>query len=147
MSNFVDTGMLAPGAALVAWTLVMTVWVVLTRFPAFKQVGLDLSEAAPGARYPDVEPMIPAQVNWKAHNLNHLMEQPTVFYPVIVILALVGGGSAANVYWAWAYVGLRIAHSLWQSLVNTVPVRFALFTASSICLAALAIDAVRNTLL
>ena len=145
MSNFVETGLLAPAAVLVAWTLVMTVWVVLTRFPAFKQVGLDLSEAAPGARYPDVEPMIPAKVNWKAHNLNHLMEQPTVFYPVIVILVLVGGGSAANVYWAWTYVGLRIAHSLWQSLVNTVPVRFALFAASSICLAALAIDAVRTT--
>jgi hypothetical protein len=38
---------------------------------------------------------------------------------------------------AWACVGLRIAHSLVQSLSNHIPSRFALFTVSTLVLVAL----------
>ena len=47
---------------------------------------------------------------------------------------------------AWGYVGLRIAHSVWQLFVNAVSVRFMLFLASTVCLIGLAINAVRATL-
>jgi hypothetical protein len=75
------------------------------------------------------------------------MEQPTLFYATTVILALAGEGSGTNLALAWAYVGLRIIHSLWQSLVNTLPVRITLFVLSSVCLLGLAINAVRATAL
>ena len=138
---------LAPAAVLVLWSLVMLLWMSTTRFIAFAKVGLKVSEAEPGSRYVDVEPTMPTKVNWKSHNYTHLMEQPTIFYAAVAILALAGEGSGINVSFAWAYVGIRVVHSIWQATVNYIPVRITLFTVSSLCLWVLAINAVRATLL
>jgi hypothetical protein len=137
---------LAPAALLVLWSVVMLYWMAGTRIPAMGKSGADLKSAKPGGRGVDLEGVLPDTVNWKGHNYAHLMEQPTLFYAAIAILALAGAGDGVNVQLAWGYTGLRIAHSLWQSLVNTIPVRFALFIASSLCLTVLAINAVRVTL-
>ena len=137
--------MLAPAAALVVWTLVMSLWMMTTRFGAFGKAGVDLSAAAPGGRGGSLNGVLPDAVMWKAHNLDHLMEQPTIFYPTVVILALSGAG-ASDVLLAWAYVALRIVHSLWQAIVNRIPVRFALFFGSTLCLIALALHAAYLTL-
>jgi hypothetical protein len=90
--------------------------------------------------------MMPAKVNWKSHNYTHLMEQPTIFYAVVAVLALAGEGAGINATMAWAYVGLRVVHSVWQSTVNIISVRITLFTLSTLCLWVLAINAVRATL-
>ena len=137
---------LAPPAVLVLWSLVMLSWMTATRFPAFAKLGLKVSEAEPGSRYVDVESMIPAKVNWKSHNYTHLMEQPTIFYAAVVILALAGEGSGINLTIAWAYVAIRMVHSIWQATVNIISVRIVLFTVSTLCLWVLAINAVRATL-
>ena len=84
---------------------------------------------------------MPAKANWLSHNYTHLMEQPTVFYPVVIILALLGDGSAVSLNLAWAYVASRVLHSLWQGNVNTIPVRFGLFALGSLCLISLAVRA------
>jgi hypothetical protein len=145
MNVVLNTEILAPAAVLVSWSLVIFIWVIVTRFPAFKAQGIDLTTAPPGGRYADVEADMPPRVNWVAHNYNHLMEQPTIYYALVAILAIAGAGEAA-VLWAWAYAILRILHSLWQILVNTIPVRFLLFCASNLCLFALAFLALRLTL-
>jgi hypothetical protein len=137
---------LAPAAVLVLWSVVMLFWMAGTRIPAMGKSGADLKTAKRGGRGVDLEGVLPDSVNWKGHNYTHLMEQPTLFYATIAILALAGAGDGMNVQLAWGYTGLRIAHSLWQSLVNTIPVRFTLFLASSLCLTVLAINAVRVTL-
>jgi hypothetical protein len=137
---------LAPAAVLVTWSLLVLLWVTITRFPALARIGLKPGDAPPGSRYVDVEPQLPAKINWKSHNYTHLMEQPTLFYAVVAILALAGEGAGINTTCAWAYVSLRIAHSLWQGLVNTLPIRISLFTLSTLCLWVLAINAVRATL-
>jgi hypothetical protein len=137
---------LAPAAVLVLWSLVVLLWMTATRFPAFAKAGLKISEAEPGGRYVDVEPTMPAKVNWKSHNYTHLMEQPTIFYAAVVILALAGEGVGINASLAWAYVGFRVVHSIWQSTVNIISVRVTLFTLSTLCLWVLAINAVRATL-
>ena len=137
---------LAPAAVLVLWSVIMIYWMAGTRIPAMGKLGADLKTAKPGGRGVDLEGVLPDQVNWKAHNYAHLMEQPTLFYAVVAILALAGAGDGLNTKLAWGYAGLRILHSLWQSLVNTIPVRFTLFLASSLCLTVLAINAVRVTL-
>lgn len=137
---------LAPAAVLVLWSLIILGWLTLTRFPAFSKAGIRLSETAPGARYVEVESMMPAKVNWKSHNYTHLMEQPTIFYAVVAILALAGAGDGVNLWLAWGYAGLRIVHSIWQCTMNLVPVRVGLFTLSTLCLLWLAINAVRMTL-
>src|SRR5210317_129776 len=106
---------LGPAAVLVLWSLFVLLWMTATRFPAFAKAGLKLSEAEPGSRYVDVEPSMPAKVNWKSHNYTHLMEQPTIFYAAVVILALAGDGSGINAALAWAYVAIRVVHSIWQA--------------------------------
>lgn len=138
---------LGPAAVLVLWSLVVLVWLVATRFPAFAKAGIDVSNTPRGARYADVEKNMPARINWVSHNYTHLMEQPTIFYAAVVILAIAGDSSQISLVAAWGYVGLRIVHSLWQGLVNIVKIRIALFTLSTICLWVLAINAVRVTLL
>lgn len=138
---------LGPAAVLVLWTLVVLVWLVATRFPAFAKAGINVKKTPPGARYVDVEPHMPAKVNWVSHNYTHLLEQPTIFYAVVAILAIAGDTSAISLGAAWAYVGLRIVHSLWQGLVNIVKVRIMIFSLSTLCLWVLAVNAVRITLL
>lgn len=136
----VDTPILAPAVALVLWSLVMLGWLALTRLPAMSRAGIALGSIV-GGRGADLEKVLPATVNWKSHNYTHLMEQPTLFYATAIILALVGAGAGVNAQLAWAYVVLRIAHSLVQALWNRVAVRFALFGASSLVLAVLAVNA------
>ena len=138
--------MLAPAAVLVLWSLIMLLWVSFTRFPAMAKAGMTAGNATPGGRGADLEKILPAKVSWKSHNYTHLMEQPTIFYPTVVILALMGAG-AIDVALAWAYVLIRVVHSLWQALVNRLPVRISLFTLSTLCLLVLAIRAVMATLL
>lgn len=136
--------MLAPAAVLVAWTLVMLFWMAGTRLPAARKAGVDIGARA-GARGQDLEGRIEDKINWKSHNHTHLHEQPTLFYAIVVILALTGAG-AIDVLFAWIYVGLRIAHSIWQATVNKVPIRFLLFLASSIVLIVMTIRALMATL-
>ena len=138
--------MLAPGAVLIVWSIIMLMWTAGTRFPAMAKSGMDLKNAKPGGRGQDLEGAIPDKVNWKSHNYSHLMEQPTIFCPTVIILAMMGAG-AIDVLLAWIYVGLRIVHSLWQALVNVVAIRFLLFILSTLALAVLAVRAVSVTLL
>ena len=145
MNADMTKAMLAPAAVLVAWSLVMLLWMGRARFAAMTNAGVDLRQARPGGRGQDLEPVLPPSVMWKSHNYTHLMEQPTLFYAVVVILAL-GGGGATDVRLAWAYTALRVIHSLYQATVNRVPVRFALFLVSTLVLIALAVRAVLLTL-
>ncbi len=139
-----NSAILAPAAVLVAWTLVMLLWVGATRLPALAKLKLP-PERARGGRGSDLDGVLPAEIQWKAHNYNHLMEQPTIFYALVMILAL-AGSAQLDVWLAWAYVVLRIVHSLWQSTVNTIPVRLGLFTIGSFVLIALAVRALLVTL-
>ena len=141
-----DKTILAPAAVLVLWTLIMLVWLAVTRLPAMSKAGIDLKTAPPGGRGIDLEPVLPAKLNWISHNYTHLMEQPTLFYATVCILAIVGQGGGVNTTLAWAYVGLRIIHSLWQALVNITSIRFLIFLVSTACLIGLAINALRATL-
>ena len=136
-----NSAILAPAAVLVVWTLIMLFWMAFTRLPALKKAGIDMG-AQPGGRGQDLEGVLDPRVNWKAHNYAHLVEQPTIFYATVFIIALTGTGDVAlNVWLAWAYVGLRIIHSIWQATVNKVPVRFMIFLLASLMLLALAVHA------
>jgi hypothetical protein len=136
---------LAPAAALVCWSLVMLLWMTATRFSAFKKHGVDLSNSPPGGRGESLNGVLPDPVMWKSHNYTHLMEQPTIFYPAVVILAIMGAGMV-DVWLAWTYVGLRIVHSVYQATVNRIPVRVQLFFISTLVLIALAVRALMATL-
>jgi hypothetical protein len=140
-----DKSILAPAAVLVAWSLIMLFWMAATRFPAILKSGVDLKAAAKGGRGQDLENVLPADVNWKSHNYTHLMEQPTIFYAVIFIIAMAGASTPLMVSLAWGYTILRIIHSLYQALINVVMVRFAIFVLATICLVVLSAHAVIST--
>jgi len=123
---------LFPLIALVAWTLVMFVWMYATRIPAMRRAGVIDNRVgkAPG----HLDSVLPPETQWKAHNYNHLMEQPTLFYAVVLMLAMMGDRDQTTLGFAWAYVALRILHSLVQSTVNIVRYRTIIFSLSSACL-------------
>lgn len=130
--------LLGPVVALVAWSLVMLVWMYAARVSAMKRAGIS-AKGRRGTR--GLDGIIPDEANWKAHNYTHLMEQPTVFYAIVFALILMGFDHPINLYLAWAYVVLRIIHSLVQATVNVVTVRFSVFALSSLCLIGLTIHA------
>ncbi|MCW2412497.1 MULTISPECIES: MAPEG family protein [unclassified Sphingobium] len=134
-----SVNLLLPVFALVLWSIVMLVWMVALRLPALSKLKIS-PEQARGGRGQDLDRMLPREINWPAHNYAHLMEQPTIFYATAIGLALLGQGTTANIALAWAYVGIRIVHSVWQAKVNTIPVRASLFFLSSILLAVLAVN-------
>ena len=127
---------LKPLAVLAIWTMVVWVWMYVTRIPAMGKAKID-SATLVGGTGADLDGKLPPQVQWIAHNYNHLHEAPTVFYAVTLALAMIGAGDGLNATIAWVYVGLRIAHSLVQILWNRVMVRFLIFALSSLALMAL----------
>lgn len=135
------TEILAPMVALVIWSFIMWAWMYATRLPAMsKAEGVDAGKMVGGIGS-DLDKVLPAKTQWIAHNYNHLMEQPTLFYAICAVLAILEAGSGINLSLAWAYVGLRIVHSLFQALVNRVVIRFALFILSAIPLIWLTMNA------
>lgn len=136
----VQPSLLAPVVALALWSHVILVWMYATRLPAMRAMKMPLDpNAVRGAQMAT----LPARVRWKADNFTHLMEQPTVFYAVAIVLALLDPEGGTNLGLAWAYVGLRVAHSLLQVLVNKIEVRFLLFISSAGVLVAMTINAAR----
>ena len=131
---------LAPIVALIAWSLVMWVWLYATRIPAMNAARIDTMNLVGGSGA-DLKAAIPPKAQWPADNYNHLMEQPTLFYAVALVLALLGAGGGINLMIAWGYVGLRVLHSIVQATVNRVIVRFAIFMLATLCLAALTLHA------
>jgi hypothetical protein len=140
----IQSPIFAPAIALVLWSLLMLAWMALTRLPAMAKAGVDLGSVV-GARGVNLEGVIPDRVNWKSHNYTHLMEQPTLFYATVIILGVAGAGAGdgINLTLAWAYVGLRVLHSIVQAVWNRVSVRFALFSAATAALLLLAVNAAR----
>ena len=134
-----DGTMLTPVLVLASWTLVMMIWMYATRIPAMGRAGID----AKLMKEKSEMEVLPRAVRQVADNYNHLHEQPVVFYALAFYCHLAGTADAINLGLAWAYVGLRIAHSLFQALVNFVPLRFALFSLSALCLGVMV---VRNLL-
>jgi hypothetical protein len=140
-----DAAILKPVIALAAWSTIMWIWLYAARLPAMSRARIDGTKMVGSTGKSLREDLVAAgeeRASWVADNYNHLMEQPTVFYATAISLALIGQGNGLNATIAWAYVGLRVVHSLVQVLSNRVIYRFALFMLSGIALAALVLHAV-----
>ncbi|HET7576177.1 MAG TPA: MAPEG family protein [Sphingomicrobium sp.] len=133
--------LLGPVVTLVAWSIVMLFWLAIARAPYVR------GRLPDGARGADVERDHPGKANWPAHNYQHLMEQPTIFYAIVFALILMGFDAPINVWLAWGYVGLRIVHSIVQSTVNIVRLRFTIFLLSTLCLIGLTTHAALRLIL
>lgn len=122
---------LMPVLVLIAWTLVMWLWMYATRIPAMQKAGINAAKL----REKSEMDVLPRSVRQVADNHNHLHEQPMLFYALAFYIHLTGStGDAVFIGLAWGYVALRIAHSLYQALVNFIPVRFALYVLATLFL-------------
>jgi hypothetical protein len=107
-SSALTSSLLTPVLALIVWSLLMLVWMYATRIPAIGRAGIDPATA----QEPTSLDALPLKVRQVGHNYNHLMEQPTLFYALVVYSYLAGQQNTPNLILAWAYVALRVVHSL-----------------------------------
>ena len=122
---------LVPVLVLVIWTLVMLAWLAMTRLPYMAQNRMGPEK---GERTAELGALLPREIQWKADNYNHLLEQPTAFYATAIVSAMIGLGDGLNLTLAWVYVISRIVHSLVHATINKVMIRFTLFAVGSLCL-------------
>ena len=132
--------LLGPIVALVAWSILVLFYLAFVRGRAVKRAGMKVDYKS-GGRGQDLEGRLDPRANWPAHNYAHLMEQPTLFYAIVLSLVLMGFDHHINVWLAWTYVVLRIAHSLVQIFNNDLRIRFPLFLLSTLALASLTVHA------
>ncbi len=131
------SAILGPVVALAAWTMIMWFWLYAARLPAMGRAKIDAKGMVGSTGRSLRDDLVNAgevKASWVADNYNHLHEAPTVFYAVALTLAMIGQGDNLNATIAWAYVGLRVLHSLVQVLSNRVVIRFVIFALSSIAL-------------
>lgn len=125
-----DYGMVPPVLALVAWTFVMWIWMYGTRIPAMRRANVDLDEISrTGAPL-----TLPPKVTRVADNYNHLHEQPTIFYALALAAQVAGAADSISVGIAWAYVLIRVVHSLIQATANIIMLRFLVFSVGTVAL-------------
>ena len=133
-----DHGMIAPVVALVAWSLVMLVWLYATRIPAMAAAKINPEKFKDD---PSAREKLPVGARRVAANYAHLFEQPTAFYAICFAIQLMGPVDATNIGLAWLYVTLRVVHSLVQATVNIIAIRFTIFMVSAAVLAWLTVNA------
>lgn len=124
------SAILQPVIALGLWTGVMMIWMYATRIPAIGEATIPEEEMG----HPVGMSRLPSEVRRIADNYNHLFEQPTLFYATCLVIALAGHVDAVAVNCAWAFVVIRVAHSLIQATVNIVMLRFGVFMVSWVVL-------------
>ncbi len=134
-----DNDILTPVLAMITWTMIVWFWMYATRIPAMTAANIDANDA----QHPGSLNVLPSKVRAIADNYNHLHEQPTIFYALAFYTLLAGNADAMAVNMAWAYVILRVLHSIVQNVIHTVMLRFSVFALSSLVLVAMT---VRNLL-
>lgn len=132
MSHF-----LTPALALIIWTLVMLLVMYKRRIPAMQAISKRTQDFIDN---PKLGEKMPARARWAANNYNHLHESPTIFYALMFVIFLMDKVTVLALYCAWAYVIIRVLHSIVQVTSNAVMVRFSLFILSTVMLIIMALS-------
>jgi len=128
--------------ALLTPVLILIIWTfIIFLIMAFGRVSF-MNNPQDAADSKDYKNQLPTWVNRTADNYNHLFEQPVAFYAVTLSIALINSFDSLIVQLAWAYVLIRIFHSLVQLTINIVLVRFFLFASGWLIIAFMAFSQV-----
>ena len=117
-------------------TVVMTIWMFLTRIPAMSKLKIHPQKGQDTSKLRD---LLPKEVSRISNNYNHLFEQPTLFYAVAISIAVLGHVDSLHIGCAWAYAALRISHSIVQATIDLVMARFIIFILSWLVLSVMVI--------
>ena len=129
---------LTPVLALILWTFVMWVVMYKRRIPAMNAIHRNPQKFIED---PELWTKMPSSAVNAADNYNHLHEQPVIFYALMFYISLSQQSDNIFMYLAWAYVGIRVVHSLVHITANKVMHRFSLFALGSIVLMVIGIRA------
>ncbi|WP_370678776.1 MAPEG family protein [Comamonas sp. GB3 AK4-5] len=120
-----SNAILWPVFALAFWTLCMLLLVALRR----ARSGIHPREYALGD-----SPKAEQAVTLANRNYMNLLELPVLFYVACLMAYVSGTASGVLLALAWAYVLLRVLHSLVHVSYNKVVHRFVVFVASNLVL-------------
>ena len=121
--------LLAPVFALVAWTFCILLLLGFRRVKAGFEGRVSPREYALGE-----SGKVPPSILLPNRNYMNLLELPLLFYVGMLLALVTGAGTALLVSLAWAYVALRVVHSLIHVTYNHVLHRFLAFAASNFVL-------------
>jgi hypothetical protein len=116
---------LLPVLTLAFWTFIIAMIMAPARF-----YFLRMKHPQTAAHTKDLKGLLPPWTERVADNYNHLFEQPVVFYVTALSIAIINSIEPLMVQLAWAYVIIRLLHSIVQITFNFVPLRFILFITS-----------------
>ena len=133
--------LILPVVVLAVWTFIMAMWMFLTRIPAMNKMNIQADDAKHTS---EIAGLLPSKIRAVGDNYNHLHEQPTIFYALALAIAVAGHADGLFVQLAWAFVGLRILHSLIQVTFNAVMLRFGVFFISWLVLAVMGVREILN---
>jgi hypothetical protein len=118
--------------ALAAWTFAVLLLVPIARFRAGARGQVNAGDFRFGE-----SARVPGAVSLPNRNFMNLLELPMLFYVVCLLLMMTAGASNLAVALAWAYVALRVVHSLIHLTYNHVIHRLAVFALSNTALVGL----------
>lgn len=118
-----------PMASLVTLTFAVLLTLPFLRFVAVrsKKVSGKFYRLMQGATEPDLLMAF-------SKNYNNLLQMPVLFYAVCLLLIVLNRIDQFFIVLAWAYVGLRVIHTLVHITYNHVLHRLAIFSASCVIL-------------
>jgi hypothetical protein len=116
---------LLPVLVLAFWTFIIFVIMAPARF-----YFLRMKHPQTAAHTKNLKGLLPPWTERVADNYNHLFEQPVVFYVITLSITVLNNIEPLMIQLAWAYVALRVLHSIVQITFNFVPLRFMLFVTS-----------------
>lgn len=123
-----QSAILYPVFALVAWTFLVLLRMAVLRFDtALRPLDFVLGESD----------QVPLKAKLANRNYMNLLELPLLFYVACILIYVGKSVPVAAVLFAWAYVLLRVVHSLIHISYNNVIHRFLSFGASNFALAGL----------
>ena len=131
-----NPAVLYPMVALAAWTLLVLLLIPLARARSTRRREIVIDDFKYGE-----SPAVPTAVSIPNRNYMNLLELPMLFYIVCIVLYVTAGASTTAIALAWAYVLLRIVHSVIHLSYNRVVHRLAAFTASIVALVLLRVIA------
>ena len=111
-----------PVFALVAWTFAILLLIPYKRIKAVARKQLVADDFKLGE-----SKNVPPGVSLPNQNYTNLLELPVLFYLVCLVLYVTNSVDAVAIYLAWAFVGLRMVHSVVHLTSNHIFQRFIVF--------------------
>ncbi len=125
---------LYPMFGMIALSCIVVILLYATRVPSLIKMWGNLQHAK---HADELRPKLPLKLRYITDNYNHIFEQPTLFYAVVIYIFLMEHTDNIHVFLAWGYVATRMIHTAIQLTTNNVSCRAAIFSISGFCLIAM----------